>query len=114
VAWVISLLLVFDWVKGRYPSTLLQIEPDRVTVERVLSNLKWVDEARLGVNSCAKVVESFSERYSAQEGSLVQTIFHVEVRGTDNYVCIGACLADLEKVWIADRINEFIELAAKK
>ena len=108
--WIISLLLIFEWVKSQFPHTLLQLGRDRIIVERALLNLKWTDEARLGPESSASIVEAFRE----QVGITVKPVFQIEVRGIGDSICFGIPLAELEKLWLVDRINEFIQQDADR
>jgi hypothetical protein len=110
VSWVIALRHLWRWIKLRYPRILLRLEPDRLVVERVLFHRQSTESLHLEPESRARLVESFSDR----EDWSGRQILQVELRGTDGTVRFGTPLADLEKAWLVDRINDFTEMTVKR
>jgi hypothetical protein len=110
VLWIFALRHVWRWIKLRYPRILLCLDRGQIVVERILWLRRSLETLRLGPGSRAELVEAFSAR---QDWS-GRRIDQIEVRGTNGSVRFGTSLADLEKAWLVDRINEFIQMTSNE
>ncbi|MBS0266479.1 MAG: hypothetical protein JSS02_31395 [Planctomycetes bacterium] len=88
------------WVREKFSRTVLFVEKDRVVLQKNLFNLKKEVETRLSPTARAALVEGNSENDVTE--------FLIEIPGTPQKFRFGKSLAETEKEWLADRINEFL------
>lgn len=101
--WVVGLGMAYFWLKMKYERTFVLLEKERLVVQKILFNRKKVATTMLGPDSRAALVESYSQNDVP--------VYRVEVNGTDGAAKFGTALADDEKDWLVDRINEFLGVA---
>jgi uncharacterized Zn finger protein (UPF0148 family) len=98
--WAVGLGLAFYWMKLKYERTFLLVDRDRLVVKRVLFKRNRVDETALASDSRAALVESYQQNDCP--------VYRVEVQGPGGKAKFGTSLADAEKDWLVDRINDFL------
>lgn len=102
--WAVGLGMALFWMQMKYKRTFLLIERHRLVVQQVLFNRKRIQETTLTADSRADLVESYQQNDVP--------VYHIEVRGQDRPAKFATALADEEKNWIVDRINEFRDVVS--
>jgi hypothetical protein len=98
--WAVGLGMAYFWIRMKYERTFLLVERERIVVQKILFNRKRVDESPLGPKSRAELVEAYSQNDSP--------VYRIEIQGATRAAKFGTALADKEKEWLADRINDFL------
>ncbi len=98
--WAVGLGIALFWIKMKYERTFLLVDRDRLVIQRVLFNRKRFNETRLTSDSRAALVESYQQNDSP--------VYRIEVPGSLGAAKLGTALADSEKDWLVDRINDFL------
>lgn len=98
--WIIGLGMAYFWVKIKYERTLLLVDRERVAVQKTLLNRKKLVETALADDAKAELVESYQQNDVP--------VYRIEIRGTPAPARFGTALADEEKDWLVDRVNEFL------
>jgi hypothetical protein len=94
--------MAWFWMKMKYERTFLLLERHRLVVQKVLFNRKRIHETTLMPDSRADLVEAYEQNDTP--------VYRIEVRGQDRPAKFGTALADDEKDWIVDRINDFLDV----
>ena len=100
--WTIGLGMAWFWAKMKYERTFLLLERHRLVVQKVLFNRKRIQETTLMPDSRADLVEAYQQNDTP--------VYRIEVRGQNRPAKFGTALADDEKDWIVDRINDFLDV----
>jgi hypothetical protein len=100
IFWTIGLVLGWFALKLKYERTFLLLDRDRLVVQRVLLNRKRVDNTALSADSRAALVESYQQNDNP--------VYRIELEGPTEKAKFGTSLADAEKDWLVDRLNEFL------
>jgi hypothetical protein len=98
--WAVGLGVAAFWVKMKYERTFLLIDRDRFVIQRVLFNRKRIEETHLASDSRAALVESYQQNDDP--------VYRIEVQGSLRAAKFGTALAQSEKDWLVDRINDFL------
>jgi uncharacterized protein YbaR (Trm112 family) len=98
--WAIGLGIAFIWMKMKYERTFLLLDRDRLVIQRVLFNRKWVQETALAAGSRAVLDSSYQQND--------EPVYHIEVQGKSRAAKFGTALSNEEKDWLVDRINDFL------
>jgi uncharacterized Zn finger protein (UPF0148 family) len=98
--WVVGLGIAAFWAKLKYERTFLLLDRDRLVIQRVLFNRKRIEETHLTSDSRAALVESYQQNDNP--------VYRIEVQGSLRPAKFGTALADSEKDWLVDRINDFL------
>jgi|GEM_PF-1010412 len=100
--WAVGLGMAWFWLKMKYERTYILLERHRLVVQKVLFNRKRIDETTLMPDSRAELVEAYKQNDVP--------VYRIEVKGQDRPAKFGTALADEEKNWIVDRINELLDV----
>ncbi|MGE5193122.1 MAG: hypothetical protein ACM3U2_11545 [Deltaproteobacteria bacterium] len=98
--WAVGLGMAWFWMKMKYERTFLLLDRDRLVIQRVLFNRKRIEETHLTPDSRAALVESYQQND--------KPVYRIEVQGSPRAAKFGTALADAEKDWLVDRINDFL------
>ena len=98
--WAVGLGVGGFWVKMKYERTFLLVDRDRFVIQRVLFNRKRIEETHLTSGSRAALVESYQQNDDP--------VYRIEVQGSLRAAKFGTALAQSEKDWLVDRINDFL------
>ncbi len=98
--WAVGAGIGWFWIKLKYERTFLLLDRDRLVIQRVLFNRKRIDETLLTADSRAALVESYQQNDTP--------VYRIEVQGSIRAAKFGTGLADAEKDWLVDRINDFL------
>jgi uncharacterized Zn finger protein (UPF0148 family) len=98
--WAVGLAFAWFWLKMKFERTFLLLDRDRLVIQRVLFNRKRIDETHLAPESRAALVESYQQNDDP--------VYRIEVKGSLRAAKFGTALADSEKDWLVDRINDFL------
>jgi uncharacterized Zn finger protein (UPF0148 family) len=98
--WAVGLGFAWFWMKMKYERTFLLLNRDRLVIQRVLFNHKRIAETHLTPDSRAALVESYQQNDNP--------VYRIEVQGSLRAAKFGTALADSEKDWLVDRINDFL------
>src|SRR5262249_3266273 len=98
--WAVGLGIAAFWAKLKYERTFLLLDRDRLVIQRVLFNRKRLEETHLTSDSRAALVESYQQNDNP--------VYRIEVQGSLRAAKFGTALADSEKDWVVDRINDFL------
>ncbi len=98
--WAVGLGVAWCWMKMKYERTFLLLDRDRLVIQRIFFNRKRIEETQLTPESRAALVESYQQNDNP--------VYRIEVPGSVGAARFGTPLADAEKDWLVDRINDFL------
>jgi uncharacterized Zn-finger protein len=98
--WAVGLGMAWFWMKMKYQRTFMLLDRDRLVIQRLLFNHKRIEETFLTADSRAALVESYQKNDNP--------VYRIEVQGSIRAAKFGTGLADAEKDWLVDRINDFL------
>jgi hypothetical protein len=119
--WPIGLGLSYLWLRGRFGTTKVLIEPCRLVTQFELFGRERTQEYTLDENSCASLVADFwlrggrgdrpmvsREEAIRRYGILGRPVYHVHVTTTGRPAKFGSYLSQEEKIWVVARINRHL------
>lgn len=100
--------IFWRWIRVRFPATVFQLDRERAVLKQSLLHFEWLSETTVMADSRAEVVEAYQEKINYQVHSVCQVAFY----GKEAILEFGLPLANLEKEWLAQQINEFLQATA--
>jgi hypothetical protein len=100
VFWTIGLGMAYFWLKMKFERMFVLVERTRLAVQKLFFSRKRVDQIELEPTSQASLGVVYTQNDNP--------VYRVEVSGQGKTVRFGTRLADDEKDWIVDTINEFL------
>lgn len=101
--WIVGFGLLYLVIKFRYERTLLYLDRSKVVVQKVLGNWKSEKEIVLDARAHAQLWESYSQNNVP--------VYCVGILGIEDEVRFGTALPYEEKLWLRDRINQFLGIS---
>lgn len=105
VFWLAGLVIAYAWLRMKYLRTFLLLERERIVLQEILFGRKKLKETTLTADSRATLVESYQQNNVS--------VYRIEVAGSSGTARFGTALADLEKDWVVDRVNEFLGVSIR-
>ncbi|MBN2473554.1 MAG: hypothetical protein JXB62_03020 [Pirellulales bacterium] len=100
VFWLVGLLMLYFWYRGRFGKTYVLVESDRLVTKFELFGREKYREYGLAPDSRARLVESYRSNN--------RPVFAVAVSTTAKQAKFGTFLSRKEKDWIIKRINRHL------
>lgn len=103
--WLVGFGLLWAWIRGRFSTTFVLVEPDRLVMKTRLFGREKYREYLLNEESRAQLVVAYTQNE--------QPVHAVSVSAPGKPAKFGTFLSQEEKSWLVERINRHLHPAPK-